>query len=80
MHPWSRPQVFALLAALSACSKETPAPPTQPPPAAVSAAAVDGPASLEDGLRGVAEIEALTDEVCELLGMAPRSTREVASA
>jgi hypothetical protein len=48
---------LALLAALAACSKEAPppAPAVQPP---VSAAAVDGPANLEDGLRGAAEIEA----------------------
>jgi hypothetical protein len=45
------------LAAVAACSKEAP-PPAPAAQHAVSAAAVDGPASLEEGLRGAAEIEA----------------------
>lgn len=55
MHAFHVVLILASLAALAACSKETSPPAPQP---AVSAAAVDGPASLEDGLRGAAEIEA----------------------
>jgi hypothetical protein len=56
MHALRSVLMLVLLAAVAACSKEAPPAPAMPPP--VSAAAVDGPDSLEDGLRGAAEIEA----------------------